>query len=162
MTADVDRQNRPGADTAPWTASTTKQAFESSDNQRQHAMASELPLTESERADHALVREPRENSLANYAGSPSEQGDGPARSVSSVTREPTVQSDSANSAPVANYCEKAVSRDGLVSQDRNNPTYSPRWLSMSAMMCADTSNTRRSSDGPMFKNRPAKAISSSL
>ncbi len=52
--------------------------------------ASELPLTESERADHALVRETRESSLANYAGSPSEQGHGPARSVSPVTRKPTV------------------------------------------------------------------------
>jgi len=50
----------------------------------------ELPLTESERADHALVRETRESSLANYAGSPSELGHGPARSVSPVTRKPTV------------------------------------------------------------------------
>lgn len=42
--------------------------------------ASELPLSEQERADQKLIRQTKEASIVNYAGSSAEQGGGTARS----------------------------------------------------------------------------------
>jgi hypothetical protein len=57
------------------------------DNPAQAEWAASLPLTPEERRNQALVRNTREATIENYAGSPGEQG-GSIRSPSSVERDP--------------------------------------------------------------------------